>query len=196
MSEQLMAKAEQMHRNLIEAELYMDKIEAEQEGNKFFKTEEEQGMGKIEAGRGQGAGHRQQGADCALLARAEQMRGDFLEAKLDMGKIKAEQEGDNFLNIEVRRGQGTAQRRQAADCSLLAMAGQMHGDFLKAELNMGKIEAEQEVNEIFKIEAGRGQGAGQRRQGAKPGGARCMSWSSSTPRPRTRSGGRGETSWS
>ena len=50
------------------------------------------------------------------------MPGDFLEAQLDMDRIKAE-EMDDFGKTE---------------------AEQMHGNFLEAGLDMGKIEAEEE----------------------------------------------------
>ena len=56
------------------------------------------------------------------MARTDQMPGDFLEAQLDMDRIKAE-EMDDFGKTE---------------------AEQMHINFLEARLDMGKIEAEEE----------------------------------------------------
>ena len=107
-----------------------------------------------------------------LLARLDQQGGDILEAGLDMGRIQAKQE-DNYSKIEAGRGQGAGRRRQGADCALLpllARTKQMRGNFLEAQLDIGKIEAKQE-GDYRKIEVGRGQGAGQRRQGTE-----CCCW--------------------
>ena len=54
------------------------------------------------------------------------MRGNFLEAQLDMGKIEAKQEGD-YRKIEAGWGQGAGQQRQGAVCALLPLLARRAG---------------------------------------------------------------------